>query len=344
MSQRRPQGPARAASSRAVLTAIAIVLGVAMVSGTLVLTDTIDRAFDSIFASSYERHRRRRHRQGASSSARATGKRRRSRPRCSPRCGRCPASRRRPARSSTGDATGQDPRPQGQGDRHGRRADVRVRHRPEQPSASTRSSSSAGRWADGADEVVIDTSTADKQNFKVGDTVERRRRGPGAAVHDRRASRKFGDVNSLGGATFAVFTSRRRRSCSARTGQFDAISVAAKAGVSQQQLLAGDQAAPALGRAGADRRGGGEDADATASTSSSKFIRYFLLAFAGDRAVRRRVRHLQHALDHGRAADAGVRDAADDRRLAAAGAAARCWSRARHRGARLDRRARSSGC
>ena len=34
---------------RAALTAIAIVLGVAMVSGTFVLTDSIDKAFDSIF-------------------------------------------------------------------------------------------------------------------------------------------------------------------------------------------------------------------------------------------------------------------------------------------------------
>ncbi len=38
---------------RAVLTAIAIVLGVAMISGTLVLTDTIDRAFNRIFVNSY---------------------------------------------------------------------------------------------------------------------------------------------------------------------------------------------------------------------------------------------------------------------------------------------------
>ena len=34
---------------RTTLTAIAIVLGVAMVSGTYVLTDSIDQAFDSIF-------------------------------------------------------------------------------------------------------------------------------------------------------------------------------------------------------------------------------------------------------------------------------------------------------
>ena len=39
---------------RSALTAFAIVLGVAMVSGTLMLTDTIEKAFDSIFSSSYE--------------------------------------------------------------------------------------------------------------------------------------------------------------------------------------------------------------------------------------------------------------------------------------------------
>src|SRR5436190_16413125 len=39
---------------RTSLTALAVVLGVAMVSGTYVLTDTIQSAFDSIFATSYQ--------------------------------------------------------------------------------------------------------------------------------------------------------------------------------------------------------------------------------------------------------------------------------------------------
>ena len=39
---------------RALLTALAVVLGVAMVSGTYVLTDSIQRAFDGIFTGSYE--------------------------------------------------------------------------------------------------------------------------------------------------------------------------------------------------------------------------------------------------------------------------------------------------
>ena len=38
---------------RAALTALAIVLGVAMIAGSLILTDTIDRAFTNIFGSSY---------------------------------------------------------------------------------------------------------------------------------------------------------------------------------------------------------------------------------------------------------------------------------------------------
>ena len=39
---------------RLLLTSLAIVLGVAMVSGTYVLTDTIRAAFDQIFAGSYQ--------------------------------------------------------------------------------------------------------------------------------------------------------------------------------------------------------------------------------------------------------------------------------------------------
>src|SRR5262249_40104009 len=40
--------------TRAVLTGLAIVLGVAMMSGTFVLTDTINNAFTSIFTESYK--------------------------------------------------------------------------------------------------------------------------------------------------------------------------------------------------------------------------------------------------------------------------------------------------
>ena len=89
---------------RTALTAIAIVLGVAMVSGTFVLTDSIDKAFDAIFPSVYSGtdavdHRQdgvRRHAgQGhdvAAARSPDVAARRRSR--------RCPASRTRSAASA----------------------------------------------------------------------------------------------------------------------------------------------------------------------------------------------------------------------------------------------------
>ena len=46
---------------RTALTAVAIVLGVATVSGTFVLTDSIDKAFDAIFTERLPEHRRHDH-------------------------------------------------------------------------------------------------------------------------------------------------------------------------------------------------------------------------------------------------------------------------------------------
>ena len=40
---------------RALLTAFAIVIGVSMVSGTFILTDTMQRTFDGLFAASYDK-------------------------------------------------------------------------------------------------------------------------------------------------------------------------------------------------------------------------------------------------------------------------------------------------
>ena len=40
--------------TRAILTSFAIVLGVAMISGTFVLTDTIQKSFDTVFVDAYD--------------------------------------------------------------------------------------------------------------------------------------------------------------------------------------------------------------------------------------------------------------------------------------------------
>ena len=117
---------------RAALTALAIVLGVAMVSGTFVLTDTIDSAFNQIFEESY-----------AGTDAVVSGPdtgisfqgdttRDASRPGERPRAGapgRRGRGRRRQRRRRV---VGEDSRPEGQGDQRRGSADVRLRagHEP----------------------------------------------------------------------------------------------------------------------------------------------------------------------------------------------------------------------
>ena len=78
---------------RTALTALAIVLGVAMVSGTFVLTDSIEKAFNSIYSEVRARLRRRGHRQVRlrPEQQRPGHVRADVRPsRCSDSCARCP--------------------------------------------------------------------------------------------------------------------------------------------------------------------------------------------------------------------------------------------------------------
>jgi hypothetical protein len=82
---------------RALLTALAVVIGVMMVSGTLVLTDTIQRGFDGVLTASYKQT-------DAVIAGKEIVKGSQSGPhrfprRCFRRSGRCPRSPRPAARS-----------------------------------------------------------------------------------------------------------------------------------------------------------------------------------------------------------------------------------------------------
>ena len=187
---------------RSALTAIAIVLGVAMVSGTLVLTDTIDKAFDSIFSSLVRADRRGRlgqeaRRMVADGKAQISpdvlAKVRRCRGRGCRRNDPRPLGRRQP---------GEDPRPRRQGD-PGQQPDLRPRcragRRAFQPVQARR-----GRLGVRPGEVVIDLNTADEQGFRIGDTVKVAGEGP-VRPFELVGIARFGDVDSLGGATIALF-------------------------------------------------------------------------------------------------------------------------------------------
>ena len=118
-------------------------------------------------------------------------------------------------------------------------------------------------------------------------------------------------------------TSRPRRRSSDKVGKLDDIRISRKPGVTRPQLLAARCAAilpPA--DAGPERHGPGEDGRER-HEELHQLPAGLPARLRRDRALRRRVRDRQLAVDHDRAADARVRDPADDRRLAAADPARR---------------------
>jgi putative ABC transport system permease protein len=135
-----------------------------------------------------------------------------------------------------------------------------------------------GEWASGSGEVVIDAGTADEYGFAVGDRVEVAGDGP-VRAYELVGIARFGDVDSLGGATIALFDVETARTVLGKTG-YDAVSVAAEDGVSQEALI--DAIALAI-PADAEVRTGAQQAseDGEGVGEFVTFMRYFLLGFGG---------------------------------------------------------------
>jgi putative ABC transport system permease protein len=136
-----------------------------------------------------------------------------------------------------------------------------------------------GAWASGDGEVVIDAGTADREGYAVGDTVEISTLVP-KEEFEITGIAKFGDVDSLGSATFAIFDLPTGQRLFDREGQVDGISVAGTEGTTPEQLISEIQ--PIL-PADAQVRTGAEEAqdDKDEISEFTSFIQYFLLAFAG---------------------------------------------------------------
>src|SRR6478735_5492096 len=104
-----------------------------------------------------------------------------------------------------------------------------------------------GRWATGPDEVVVDAGTARKEHFAVGDSVNIAAHGP---RHSYKivGTAKFGDVEALGTATVAVFDLKTAQSMFVdHAGRYDDVLVAAAPGTTPEQLRANlRQAFPSL--------------------------------------------------------------------------------------------------
>jgi putative ABC transport system permease protein len=91
---------------------------------------------------------------------------------------------------------------------------------------------------------------------------------------------KFGSVDSIGGATFAVFDVPTAQALFQKEGQYDAISVAAKAGTSPEELVRSLE--PLVPTTAEVQTGAAQaSADAADTNDDIAFITYFLLGFGG---------------------------------------------------------------
>ena len=264
--------------TRAALTALAVVLGVAMIAGSLILTDSIDRAFTNIFSSSYTNTDLvvRGKPVVEESYAGAPTVPASLLPRIQGLPGVAAASGNLVDLSGSGDNIAKLV------DRDGK---VITANMPTfgfgidaaQPRFNPLKLA-GGAWAHGPHEVVIDSNTAADHGYAVGDEIGVLAQGPVRTFRITGLA-TFGNVDSLGGATIAVFDIPTARSVLGTTG-FEAIQVAARPGVSQAELareiaplLPGDtQVSTGDEQAAKDKEG---------ISQAITFIRALLLSFGG---------------------------------------------------------------
>ena len=259
---------------RALLTAVAVVIGVSMVSGTLILTDTMQKTFDGLFAASYEQTDAviaGRQIVEKSTSGSAT----------------IPASlladvRALPQVAAAGGTV--NPTEVNAADIIGRDGTATAKESMgasiDPPNARfSPFKLKSGTWPHGPGQVAIDAGTAAKHDYDVGDRVK-------VATPARTATYRiagtvsFGGVDSLGFGSIAVWDLGTAQALLEREGRFDAISIAAKAGTSPAELV---RAVRPLVPDTLEVKDSAEQAK-EASEEADKglsYIRFFLLGFAG---------------------------------------------------------------
>jgi putative ABC transport system permease protein len=260
---------------RALLTAFAIVIGVSMVSGTFILTDTMQKSFDGLFTAS-----------AAQTDAVISGKevvktstsgsgvtipeslltKVRALPEVAAAGGEIS-----PQESNVADIIGRDGKKAAMESVGGSIDPANARFSPLKLKT--------GAWPKGPTEVAIDAGTAAKEHYKVGDSVVVSTLGKTHAYRVT-GTLSFGGVDSLGFASVAAWDIRTAQTLLHRDGRYDAISIAAKQGTSVSELLRA--VTPLLPSTLQVKDSAKQAKDAAAELDSSmSMIRMFLLGFAG---------------------------------------------------------------
>jgi putative ABC transport system permease protein len=262
---------------RAALTAIAIILGVAMVSGTYILTDTIQSAFSTVFTQANK-----------NSDAVVSGKNAiggndngngSSTPSLPasllPRVQAVPqVAQASGSISDSAQLVGRNGKVISRGGAPGLAFSYSPDGQRFNPLSLTR-----GGWPNAPNEIAIDADTARKDGFSVGDQIGVVARGPVQRFRIA-GTVKFAGVSSLGGATMAIFTLPEAQQLFHKQGRLDQINVAAKPGTAPSALVSA--ISPLLPPGSQVKTGQQQAAQQTKDTSGFlNIFKSFLLAFGG---------------------------------------------------------------
>jgi putative ABC transport system permease protein len=256
---------------RVALTAIAIALGVALMAGTYILTDTIDQSFAGIFQTANRGH------DVVITPTKTLGSK--VRPETSPISEQTLARVR--ATPGVAEAAGSIFSPATFLRVNGKRLTSGGAPQfvsSELPKRFESFNAVRGRFPTSADELAIDEATAERANLKLGEQMLIAGSVP-AKRYTIVGVIKFGGGQSFGGAGAALLTPAEAQRVVGEQGRFDQIDVAARAGVTPSQLR--DRIRAVLPRAVEVQTGAQQAATESAELESDlSFLRTFLLVFA----------------------------------------------------------------
>ncbi len=217
---------------RSVLTAFAIVLGVAMISGSFVLTDTIGKTIDGVYEESYAEA------DAVISSKHAIKTEEGDKEKPPFAAGVLSEVRELPGvRTAAGEISDTTTLVDHKGKPIGK-AETGTGAGVDAATGTSLSplSLAAGEWPRGAGQIAIDKSTADDEQFKLGDTIGAFADGP-VQKYEITGLVRFGELDSLAGGTIAVFDMPTAARLFDKQGKLDQILVGAKPGVSEAELV-----------------------------------------------------------------------------------------------------------
>ena len=267
---------------RALLTAFAIVIGVSMVAGTFILTDTLQGSLTSLEGKStsktdvaiFEKEIVKGSQGAAVTIPASLLAKVQELPEVAEASGEIAPQKD----AHVADIIGRDGRP-AKGQSFGRGFDPERAHlAPISAGAFSPFKLNSGDWPEGSGQVVIDAHTAAEQHYKAGDTIEI------ATATGRHRFELSGTVGFLGEElpprpSVAAWDIKTAQTVLDRAGRYDVISIAAKPGVSPERVL---RAVQPLLPANLTAKGNAQAVkDAEKELNRSMLmVRVFLLGFA----------------------------------------------------------------